>query len=117
MAYDQIVIFKKDRPTKDELREAIVNYFGGYAVGPPLWKDNRWYVKLVGKGSFAWPAHLGKRPTQEVVREERWIEVYCDNFVEEVDVITRQQDEATVNLARGFVRLIARFWDGEIQEE
>jgi hypothetical protein len=43
------------------------------------------------------------------------MEVYIDS--DNIDVITRQGDEATNALALGFAKLLARYWDGELEDD
>lgn len=113
--YDQFIHFDKGkRPTKDELRDVMVAYLGEYATSLPYWKDGRWHIMLVGKGSTAWTPSLGPSPPPELVREERFLELFCDDN-KTIDVITRQQDEATNKLAEGLADIIARFWGGRVE--
>jgi hypothetical protein len=56
------------------------------------------------------------RASHELAREarERWFEVWVGQDC--IDVITRMMDEVTNNIAQGFAKLCARWWEGEIED-
>lgn len=43
----------------------------------------------------------------------------CDRFINfdknNIDVITRRQDEVTMRIADGFAKLVARYWQGQLE--
>jgi hypothetical protein len=88
------------------------------------WGGGRWTAKLVGNNSWplrrvvdmtdAFYQRTAKRYEEEATRE-RWIEVFLHR--DSIDVMTRTHDEATNALARGFQRLLARFWKGRLDED
>jgi hypothetical protein len=124
MAADRFVYFDKGkRPSKADVGKALEDYLGAFMISRE-WGGGRWTAKLVGNNS--WPLRrvvdmedtfyqrMAKGYEEEATRA-RWIEVYL--HPDSIDVITRQHDEATNALAAGFVRLLARFWEGQLDED
>lgn len=111
MALDRFVYFKKDRrPTEKEAELVVRNYFGG--CGTVEWSDDRWIVSLPGTPTWVFE---GIEPgTARERNAERWIEVYLGD--DNVDVITRRQDEFTNALASGLAEVFARYWEGEVDD-
>lgn len=115
MAADWFVDFPKGKvPSKEDVGKALEDYLGAYAEGIH-WDGNRWFAKLVGTKS--WPFKRLEADSrfaaryEEEAKEPRWIEVFIDT--NNIDVITRRSDEATNNLAEGFAKLLARYWQGK----
>lgn len=115
MAADWFVDFPKGKvPSKDDVGKALEDYLGAYAT-EVRWDTDRWFATLVGTKS--WPFKRLEADSrfaeayEEMAKEPRWIEVYIDK--DNIDVMTRQSDEATNNLAEGFAKLLARYWQGK----
>lgn len=104
MAIDRFVKWKKTRPTIQEVRKALKGYVGSAA-------------RVTYDGRSRLYASMGKTssPFRRVMmncREERFLEVFVDD--DNIDVITRQADEFTNDVAAGFQKLCARMWQGEL---
>lgn len=113
MACDRIINKCQKRPTKKDLRIAAEDYLGDLLQGIQ-WAEDRWIVTIKGNRShplqrLADPKFLDQEP-----KDGRWFEVWFNGKT--VDVITRRQDELTGNIASGFASLVARFWEGELDE-
>lgn len=125
MASDTFVYWRTERPTHDEVLLCLEDYVRGIAVGVVRWDGQRFSVTFPGAPSFPFarvgPATDAQRAAErERARERepdgtlrgRWFEVYTSD--DYIDVITRQQDEITMNIAHGFAELCARAWNGEL---
>ncbi|MFI5296678.1 MAG: hypothetical protein ACHREM_01155 [Polyangiales bacterium] len=123
MALDQVVDWKTDlRPSRDNLQAMLEDYFGAFATSV-VWRDNRFWVTLVGGRSSAMRRQEGLTPASYAYNEElatedgkptpRMIEVYPHEDC--LYVMTREADEATNGLARDFAHRCAGFWKGELQ--
>lgn len=112
MALDRFVHFEMGRkPTKKQVELVVRNYFGG--CGTVEWSQDRWIVSLPGKPTWAFEGiEVDVMPQSR--NDERWIEVYVGD--DNVDVITRRQDEFTNALAAGLAGAFARYWDGEVDD-
>ena len=81
------------------------------------WEAGRWVVSLVGNKSWPFRRLAPDAPYaasyEEEAKESRWIEVYLAK--DNIDVITRRQDEATMRLADGFAKLTTRYWKGRLE--
>ncbi len=128
MALDRFVYWKDERPTDEQLKMIVEDFFGGAGtLGDNYMKaDGRpwWIVSLPGA-----PSHplrrafgLGKdMPTvteendeRDPVGKERWIEVYvAANYI---DVMTRQMDHYTHCLAEGLANILCKAFKGERRE-
>jgi hypothetical protein len=116
----------KRRPSKTEIRCALEDYVAGLAK-EVSWTGDRFMVILWGAPSFAFQRVGPATPAQRQVwrelaaegglaapdRRPRWFEVYLHKAC--IDVITREQDEVTNNVARGFAALCARDWIGKLE--
>ena len=119
MASDRFVNFPKGKGPKKAEVELVVRNFFGEAAQEIEWSQSSLLVKLPGIGTFAYEGlvdehgtvtdHLTKRGERE-----RWIEVYTTRG--HLDVITRMQDDYTNVLAGGLAEVLARFWQGEIDD-
>lgn len=119
MASDRFVHFKKDRrPTREEIERLLGNFFGDGTTTSIEWEGGRFYVSLPGHLSFPFAGLMDEVTSMEMATAEddrgRWIEVYVART--NVDVITRGMDEYTNVLADGLAEVIARFWDGELDD-
>lgn len=124
MSSDIFVYWRNERPTQDEILLCLEDYVRDLAVGVVRRDGQRFSVTLPGWPSFPF-ARVGpstdaqRRSHQERARDAdgsmrtRWFEVYVGG--DYIDVITREMDEVTNNIARGFAELSARAWDGEIR--
>lgn len=117
MSLDTFVYWKQEVPTHEEIQQCLEDYCRG--IGVVAWDDGtgRWFVDLPGKSSFPF-ARVGpssrQRRQMEIERSrERQFEVWLDN--ECLDVITREMDEITHNISRGFAVLVARGWEGRLE--
>lgn len=116
VALDRIIHFEEEGrtpPSKEDIRKALEDYLGGYLKEPLKWSEDRWMATLQGNGSFPFRRLVGatRDVSQMMASRPRWIEVVVDPKY--IDVLTREMDEATDNLAEGFANLVARFWQGE----
>lgn len=104
MACDRFVHWRdeKKRPHREEIEAALTGYIGG--AGRAYWKDDRYFVDLLGAPSNPFPHRTCPHDT-------RWFEVYLHE--DAIDVITREADEFTNNVAKGFAALCARYWQGD----
>jgi len=118
MALDRFVYWKSQRPTIEEIQRCLEDYVAGLAVSVERWQDDRFGVTLPGYLSFplTWTglATDAQRAAVRELQRSRWFEVYVGS--DHIDVITRQMDEITNNVARGFAELMARGWDGDFKE-
>lgn len=121
MACDRIVRFKSSKfPTQEEVEKCLRNYIGfAGAVTQRIDEENdRFIVSLPGKPTSPFEGIKGSANIP--LREERWFEVWIDGFPDDntmtIDVITREQDEFTMNIAQGFAELLARFWSGTLEQ-
>jgi len=114
MGLDRFVYWKKNKPTKAQLRTVLEDYLGG--IGRVDLRKNWLLATLPGKASFPFRRIKGFEKHDPFVDhyKGRWFEVYVDS--KSIDVITRQQDEFTSNVAKGFAELAARFWGGKHEE-
>jgi hypothetical protein len=116
MALDRWVYFRGEaRPTREQLGQLLEDFFG--QAGEVKWDRDRFFVVLVGKPSHPLKRMPGVPSWMAATSEEaekRWIEVWMDEKC--VDVMTRMSDAFTNALAHGLAELIARFWDGGLQE-
>lgn len=121
MASDRFINNCKRKPTKDDIGTALVDYLGDPLVRELRWETDRWFVSLPGKRSHPLRQLVDEGYRKKYIDPEmneqpdtaRWFEVWVDGNT--VDVITRQQDELTSNIALGFAKLVARFWEGKLE--
>jgi hypothetical protein len=119
MSADAVVRWsKKSEPSKKEIGTALKDYVGNFAY--VFWNRDRFYVHLPGNLSFPFrrvgPATVAQRKAwkqEEGIGRRRWFEVYIGEGY--IDVITRQMDEVTSVVARGFAALCVRGWKGRMQ--
>jgi len=112
MAFDRFVYFDGPAPSKEDLGKALEDYLGAGALAIK-WERDRFFAQLHGNSLNPFRRLVDPPPYQEP--DERWIEVVVR--VDYVDVLTRHQDEFTNNIARGFARLVERFWKGRFEAE
>lgn len=122
MACDRFINFGKGKvpskvPSKKDVGKALEDYLGALMV-ENKWGGSRWTAQLIGTKS--WPFRRLEHEDSIIARaqaveasEERWIEVYIDK--DNIDVITRRQDEVTMRIADGFAKLVARYWQGQLE--
>lgn len=118
MALDRFVNFGADSAPRrrDDIEALLVDYFDAAATSVS-WERDRFFVHLVGKTSPALARQHDVPDWYRYVEPERatrWIEVWLGEDC--IDVMTRNQDELTNDLAAGLARLIARFWRGKLEE-
>ena len=117
MAYDRLVYWgkkKKDRPTFDEIGEALRRYINIPDMVTEDKEHSTFFAKLPGaaKNVFSWGSEEVESQMYQPPRDQRWFEVYVNK--DYVDVLTRLQDEFTSNVADGFAKAIARRWSGKL---
>ena len=115
MAADTFVHWGKNRPTRAQLRMVLEDYVRD--LGTVKWDKDRFYVTIPGNTS--WPfvrllADTSKAKASVETSRERWFEVYVDS--KSIDIITRQMDALTNNIATGFATLAAQYWEGVLEE-
>jgi len=113
MSYDRFIYFKKGKvPPRADVGKVLEDYLGALLTRN-RWKKDRWMAQLMG--SKSWPFRRVEPAAQcpwSPHSEDRWIEVYVDT--NNIDVITRGQDELVNNVARGFAELVARYSRGQL---
>jgi len=116
VALDRFIRFEGAAPSNRDIEQVLEIFFGGLAESI-RWAVDRWFVFLVGEES-----KLAIGPSGEVIRQPaepyrggRWIEVVAPSDRLVLDVITRQQDDATNALAEGLAKLCARYWEAEYE--
>jgi len=119
MALDRFVRFKKDRrPKRDDVERLLRNFFGEGATTSIDWEGGRFYVTLPGHLTFPFAGLTEETTNMELATQwddrGRWIEVYVART--NVDVITRGMDEYTNALADHIAEMLARFWNGELDD-
>jgi hypothetical protein len=106
MATDRFVSFGAVRPTRAQIRRALVRYIGD--PGAVKWSraSGRFVVTLPGEPRDAWvrPLAYPKARPRPVMNEERWFEVFPGGEDAELSVITRSADDITNAVATGFAR-------------
>lgn len=114
MGFDRFVYWdkKKKKPSDKDLRLVLSAYIS--TSGKVDWKLPWVVVTLKGKPSFPFQ-HLYPRP-KGYYRKERFFEVYIDPESKYVDVITRQADEFTSNIAEGYAQLLVRQWGAKYEK-
>lgn len=126
MACDRFVWFENDRrPTRDEVLKCLENYIGYCgSIDDAVREDvNHMMVCLPGRPTSPFEGIEGAANVP--LRGDgagRWFEVVVDKGIKDkytklyVDVISREQDEFTMNVAQGFAELLARFWNGKLEQ-
>ena len=120
MASDRFIHFELGKvPCREDLRKALEDYLGAFMTNIQ-WGGSRWTAQLMG--SKSWPFRrlepedcVSAKAAVIEPNEDRWIEVYIAK--DNIDVITRRQDWATSQLADGFARLVAQYWQGRLEME
>jgi hypothetical protein len=116
MACDRFIYKCEKKPTKKDIGVALVDYLGDDLIKELQWSKDRWFVALRSERSH--PLRHLVDPAILFLDQEpddgRWFEVWIKGKT--VDVITRRQDELTNNIALGFAKLVARFWEGELED-
>ena len=122
MACDRFIYFKRGQvPSREDVGKVLEDYLGAllatndWQADKAPHKSGRWMAKLTG--SKSWPFRRVEHDAQcpwEPHTQERWIEVYIDT--NNIDVITRRQDELVSNVADGFAKLVARYWQGKLED-
>lgn len=108
MALDRFIHFDKPDESRADvngsLRAVIEAYIG---VGGWInWSHDRWFI------------HLGSQNAMSsMVEVERWIEVYLSPNADNIDVITRQQDNFTNAVAEGLADRLARRFNGRREKD
>lgn len=119
MARDTFVYWdqRHPRPTKQEIQHVLEDYVRGLAT-TVVWERDRWYVTLPGESSWSFqrsgPATIAQR-TSWLESSTRWFEVWIGD--DNIDVITRMADDVTNVIAHGFASLMARGFDGRIDDQ
>lgn len=112
MSLDRFVRFEKS-PPKKEVELILTDYLN--EVGLLSKEKNCWYITLPGKPSFPFRRIPGYETLKNMCesRDERWIEIHFSNKT--INVLTRQMDEFTNNIADGIVQMLARFYKGNLE--
>lgn len=118
MSLDRFVYFRGKMPTKAELQTVFEDFLGG--AGSVGWDKDRFFIQLAGKKSFPFKrimpkgARLDNALEDERERPTRWIEVVPSK--NNIDILTRTQDEFTNGVADTLRNLCLRYWRGETEE-
>lgn len=126
MALDRFVYFEKEVPTREQVTIILEDYLHGLGEIDRDDKD-RVFVKIPGAYSSPF-----RRINERAARDQkvfgpggdledpgRWFEVFFDLNDEggkNIDVITRMADEVTNVIAEGFAKLIARYFQGRLEQ-
>ena len=124
MSCDTFVYWTDETPTREEIGMCLEDYVRGLATDV-TWDRDRWFVGLpgtyslpfarVGPATKSMRALAKERATEsDGTIKSRWFEVWMDDRC--MNVITRQMDEVTNNIAHGFAELCRRGWDGRLEE-
>lgn len=113
MASDIFIKFNK-WPSVEDVGKALRGYIGTAATVEYDEQGGRYYVTFPEKSSGPLK-ELNPEFYYEREDECRWIEVIC-GIPDQFDVLTRQQDEFTNNVAMGFAKFCARYWKGHIED-
>lgn len=116
MSLDRFVRFDKKKPTVDELKHILEDYIKDLGSISYSSNESVWFVKLPGKPSFPFKTIYPEMGHQ--VHEERWFEVWVGalDVANNIDVLTRQADELTNVIAEGYAKIVARFFEAEIEK-
>jgi hypothetical protein len=111
---DNFVRFHKVIPTRKQIKLILEDYLN--ELGDISYDKTTFYAVIPGrpKNPFEKLAKLSPHPYSE-----RWFEVYIGSLKDEqpsIDVITRQADELTYNIALGFAKLLARYFQAKLDE-
>ncbi len=112
MACDRFVRFKTRRPTRDDVRLILSNYFGGCGT---ITEDKPGWWMIVVPGTATSPFDGVKDGLRLAVpggNLKRWIEVVYEG--RDLDVLTRVQDEFTNGIADQLARAFARFYGAKL---
>lgn len=111
MALDRFVYFHfDDMPKLADVGFALEDYLGNAAESVE-WSRDRWIATLKGTHSHPFRRVANQRHNGSMMR---WFEVHVGN--NNLDIITRQQDELTNVVAQGFAELVARYWHGRLED-
>lgn len=114
MALDRFIYWNERRATPQQIEMLLHDYLGG--IGELCWDKDRYYVTLPGKPTFPFkhlePTMVGAIENAESQRE-RWIEIWFGDDC--LDVITRQTDHFTNDIAKGLAEMIANYWEGRLE--
>ena len=105
MALDRFIYWNSQKPTFDEILNTARCYIG--ELGKVEVLSGVIFISLGSSSTTFMP--------DAVTREERWIEVHWNP--KHVDVLTRNQDEFTNDLAASFARRLAAHWNGNLDKE
>lgn len=114
MSLDNFVYFDKNVPTRKDINLILHDYL--HQCADISYNKNTFYAVIPGrpKNPFERIAKLSPHPYAE-----RWFEVYIGSLKDnppKIDILTRQADELTSNIAVGFARLMARYYQGKLDE-
>lgn len=111
MAHDRFVICPK-YPTRAAVGKALRAYVGDAAAVEWWPQCHRWGVMFPSKPTTPRQAFT-TRDVSAGLHEERWLEVFVSR--DQLDVMTRSQDEFVSAVADGFAEFCARQWKGEVE--
>lgn len=118
MSCDRFVYFDAGNvPSREDVGTLIDDYLGG-VMRSKEWGGGRWTVSLVGICSFPLrrlePEWTPSKAWAAEQPRPRWLEVYIGG--DNIDVITRGQDDLVTLIADGLAMLIARYWKGRLED-
>lgn len=108
MALDRFVYWQNKKPSDDELKWALEDYLS--SVGEIDYKKPDWWIITLPGVSCSPFRRIAEISFYE---SERWFEIFIQD--DNIDVLTRQADEFTNNVAQGFAELCARYWEGRLE--
>jgi hypothetical protein len=106
MALDRFMTWTDKKPAEGELQTLLEDYLG--EAGTVVEQGGRLYATFSSPPSSAFRRAVPQNPGR-LYSGERWFEVIPgDNGV---DICTRNQDEFTNALAKGYYNIVARFYN------
>lgn len=99
-------------PSRAAIGKALRAYVGDAATVAWWPESGRWGVTFASRPTTPRQAFT-TRDVSAGLHEERWFEVFVSR--DQLDVMTRSQDEFVSAVADGFAEFCARQWKGEVE--
>lgn len=114
MSLDRIIRWQGRKPTAEEVKTVIEDFFNGQAT--IAWEKDRYIVVMPGvcKSPLLRISPVYQNATQEVIML-RWLEVWEDTERTCLYVMTRRQDEYVNSIAAGLAEVFRRYWNGNLE--
>lgn len=118
MALDRFVYWNKEKPSHDTVRRILEDFLGGIGeIAESLTKEKGkwWIVTLPGVPSHPFKSLHSNLSQPNLYPDGRWFEV-CYISDDNCDVITRQADCFTNNVAQGFAVALATYFKARLED-